>query len=59
MLKAGIAFSPIDAHPSIKKISTKVFPIQGGNGFVRSALEYLLDIKKIDLNKLEKLINLR
>jgi 3-deoxy-D-manno-octulosonate 8-phosphate phosphatase KdsC-like HAD superfamily phosphatase len=38
---AQISFCPSDAHEAVKNVVTHPLNSQGGNGFVREALEYL------------------
>ena len=38
---AQISFCPSDAHETVKKVVTHPLNCQGGNGFVREALEFL------------------
>jgi YrbI family 3-deoxy-D-manno-octulosonate 8-phosphate phosphatase len=38
---AQISFCPSDAHEAVKKVVTHPLNSQGGNGFVREALEFL------------------
>ena len=45
---AGASFAPIDAHPKIKEIASKVFDSRGGNGFVREVLEYLQTVEYLE-----------
>ena len=59
ILKSGISFAPKDAHDLIKKNVTKVFNKKGGDGFVRLVIEHILDLNKLNLKNLEKLINFR
>lgn len=42
MQKAGFSFAPNNAHSDAKFIATKVFASNGGEGFVRDALEFLV-----------------
>ena len=57
MLKAGLSISPSDAHPLIKEISTRVLDRCGGNNFVREGVEFLIDIKSMNLEELSELIS--
>ena len=50
------SFAPIDAHPRIKEIASLVFEERGGHGFVRAAVEYLLEIDKMAAEELSVLI---
>jgi YrbI family 3-deoxy-D-manno-octulosonate 8-phosphate phosphatase len=44
MKKCGLSFSPSDANPRVKQISTFVLSRAGGEGFVREGVELLLGI---------------
>ena len=50
------SFAPIDAHQQIKAVASKVFDERGGEGFVRSAIEFLLGIEKMTSEELSELI---
>lgn len=43
MQNAFISFAPSDAHPVIIHTATKVFAEQGGHGFVRAGLDFLIE----------------
>ena len=43
MRNASISFAPSDANPVIMKTATKVFVEQGGHGFVRAGLDFLIE----------------
>jgi len=43
MSLVGTSVAPIDAHPSIQKISNVVLPKAGGDQFVRHFIEILID----------------
>lgn len=43
MSVAGFSFAPNDAHPEIKKIASVVLDVNGGSGFVRKGIEYILN----------------
>jgi YrbI family 3-deoxy-D-manno-octulosonate 8-phosphate phosphatase len=46
MEKALISFAPSDAHHEIKRIATHTLTQRGGDGFVRSGLELLMENAK-------------
>lgn len=50
------SFAPKDAHPIILKVANLVFEERGGHGFVRAAVEYLLEIEKMGPEELSELI---
>jgi 3-deoxy-D-manno-octulosonate 8-phosphate phosphatase KdsC-like HAD superfamily phosphatase len=50
------SFAPKDAHPIILNVADMVFEERGGHGFVRAAVEYLLEIDKMALEELSELI---
>lgn len=53
------SFAPIDAHPRIKDVAGLVFSERGGHGFVRAAVEYLLEIDKMAPEELSELVHNR
>jgi YrbI family 3-deoxy-D-manno-octulosonate 8-phosphate phosphatase len=57
ILKAGLSFAPSDAHPMIKKSSTKVLSQPGGHNFVREGVEFLLGIEALDVGELSESIS--
>ena len=57
MKYAGYTFAPLDSHPLILKESDYIINRKGGNGFVRAALEKLIDLKNIDNDTLMNLVN--
>jgi YrbI family 3-deoxy-D-manno-octulosonate 8-phosphate phosphatase len=56
MRKAGISAAPMDAHPLVKNVATKVYPQLGGCGFVRAFIEDLININKLTEGELDELI---
>ena len=57
MRQVGFAVAPSDAHPIVKKIAHMVLEEPGGEGFVRSFIEHLLDIKKLTLEEIDEIIS--
>lgn len=53
------SFAPKDAHPIILNVADVVFEERGGHGFVRAAVEYLLEIDKVALEELIELVHNR
>jgi 3-deoxy-D-manno-octulosonate 8-phosphate phosphatase (KDO 8-P phosphatase) len=56
VMELSSSFAPIDAHPRIKSVTTKVFNERGGEGFVRAAIEFLLQVEKMTSEELSELI---
>jgi 3-deoxy-D-manno-octulosonate 8-phosphate phosphatase (KDO 8-P phosphatase) len=56
IMELSPSFAPVDAHPRIKSIATKVFNERGGEGFVRAAIEFLLQVEKMTSEELSELI---
>lgn len=56
VMELSQSFAPIDAHPRIKSVATKVFDERGGEGFVRAAIEFLLQVEKMTTEELSELI---
>ena len=54
ILLCGFSIVPCDAHPLIQKHADIVLPIKNGNGFVRSAIERILRVDRMDANSLAK-----
>ncbi len=52
MRRAGYSVAPKDAHPLVKKVASIVLDKKGGEGFIRSFIERLLCLNKV--NKLTK-----
>ena len=57
ILLCGFSIVPCDAHPLIQKHADIVLPIKGGNGFVRSAIERILRVDRMDTNSLARVFN--
>ena len=49
MLEAGFSYCPKDSHPLIKKISKKILPFNGGEGFVRGVVEDIIEPFDLEL----------
>ena len=56
IMLAGVSIAPSDAHPIIKQYADHVLPNKGGNSFVRSVIEALLDINSLEIGSLLKII---
>lgn len=56
IMELSPSFAPVDAHPRIKSVATKVFSERGGEGFVRAAIEFLLQVEKMTSEELSELI---
>ncbi len=56
IMELSPSFAPVDAHPRIKSVATKVFNERGGEGFVRAAIEFLLQVEKMTSEELSELI---
>lgn len=56
VMKLCTSFAPIDAHPKIKEVASLVFEERGGHGFVRAAVEYLLEFDKMAVEELSDLV---
>jgi YrbI family 3-deoxy-D-manno-octulosonate 8-phosphate phosphatase len=56
IMELSPSFAPIDAHPRIKSVATKVFNERGGEGFVRAAIEFLLQVENMTSEELSELI---
>jgi YrbI family 3-deoxy-D-manno-octulosonate 8-phosphate phosphatase len=56
IMELSPSFAPLDAHPRIKSVATKVFNERGGEGFVRAAIEFLLQVEKMTSEELSELI---
>jgi YrbI family 3-deoxy-D-manno-octulosonate 8-phosphate phosphatase len=51
-----VSFAPKDAHPLVLKAADLVFEERGGHGFVRAAVEYLLEIDKMAPEEISELV---
>lgn len=56
IMELSPSFAPVDAHPRIKSVATKVFNERGGEGFVRAAIEFLLQVENMTSEELSELI---
>ena len=56
VMSACASFAPKDAHPIILKVANLVFEERGGHGFVRAAVECLLEIDIMAPEELSELI---
>ncbi len=56
IMELSPSFAPADAHPRIKSVATKVFNERGGEGFVRAAIEFLLQVENMTSEELSELI---
>lgn len=56
MIHAGFTAVPADAHPKVKRAATVVLPQNGGEGFVRAAIEKLLNINAMPLEAIYELV---
>lgn len=54
--RAGFSIVPSDAHDRVKATATAVLPQCGGQGFVRAAVERLLDLSNMTLEEIHELI---
>lgn len=57
MLEAGLSIAPADAHIKIKEISTHVLNCQGGQGFVREGVEFLIDIASMSPEEISEFVS--
>ena len=57
MRYAGFSVAPMDAHEIIKKEADLVIEKKGGDSFIRIFIEELIQLKKMDLEYIEKLLN--
>ena len=57
MRHVGFAVAPSDAHPLVQEIAHLVLEQRGGEGFVRSFIEHLLDIKQLTLEEIDGIIS--
>jgi 3-deoxy-D-manno-octulosonate 8-phosphate phosphatase KdsC-like HAD superfamily phosphatase len=57
MRHVGFAVAPSDAHPLVQEIAHLVLEPRGGEGFVRSFIEHLLDIKQLTLEEIDEIIS--
>ncbi len=57
MRLAGYVVAPADAHPKVQEIAHLVLEQRGGEGFVRSFIERLLNINQLSKEKIDELIS--
>lgn len=57
MQLSGVSVAPSDAHAFILKHATIVLPCNGGNGFVRTVIELLIEVEKMSSTQIEELLN--
>jgi N-acylneuraminate cytidylyltransferase len=55
--KVHFSFAPVDAHPRIKEAATHVLTAQGGRGFVREGIEFILGITAMTQGELSEFIS--
>ncbi len=55
--KVRVSFVPVDAHPRIKEAATYVLKAQGGQGFVREGIEFILGISAMVQGELNEFIS--
>ena len=53
---AGFGICPLDSHPIIKKNCDLIFPRNGGDGFVRAIIEFIIGLDKMDIKEIKDLI---
>jgi N-acylneuraminate cytidylyltransferase len=56
MTRAGFSIAPGDAHERVKKAASVVMPQRGGHGFIRAAIEQLLDVPGMTLEEIYELV---
>ena len=56
ILSAGFSVCPKDAHPLIKDSVSLIIDRKGGDDFVRTFIETIIDIKYEDKNKVISLL---
>lgn len=54
--EAGLSFAPSDAHEFIKRESKMVLNSNGGSGFIREAVDYLLNLSIREPEEINELI---
>lgn len=55
--KVRLSLAPVDAHPRIKAAATHVLSTQGGQGFVREGIEFILGITAMSQGELSEFIS--
>jgi 3-deoxy-D-manno-octulosonate 8-phosphate phosphatase (KDO 8-P phosphatase) len=56
LARAGFSIVPADAHPRIREAASVVLPQNGGEGFVRAAVERLLRMDKMTVEEIHELV---
>ena len=59
MRYAGFSVAPIDSHEIIKKEADLVIEKKGGDSFIRTFIEDLIQLESMDLDYIEKLLKLK
>lgn len=54
--RAGFSIAPIDAHERVKAVVSAVLPQSGGQGFVREAVERLLNMGNMTEEEIHELV---
>jgi YrbI family 3-deoxy-D-manno-octulosonate 8-phosphate phosphatase len=54
--RAGFSIVPSDAHDRVKEVASTVLPQRGGQGFVRAAVERLLNVSTMTLEEIHELV---
>jgi YrbI family 3-deoxy-D-manno-octulosonate 8-phosphate phosphatase len=57
--RAGFSVVPNDAHPRVKRVADAVLPQNGGQGFVRAAVERLLGLEQMSSEEIHELVSNR
>lgn len=57
MMNVGASIAPKDAHHIVKSNSTYVFEQNGGCGFVRSAIECLIQLNNLNVEEVNELVS--
>lgn len=56
VMRICASFAPKDAHPIVLDVADLVFQERGGHGFVRAAVEYLLEINQMTSEELSEIV---
>jgi len=56
MRDVGFSVAPMDAHPRVKEVASLVIDLVGGDGFVRSFVELLLEINNLSDEAIDELM---
>jgi len=59
IVRAGFSVVPHDAHARVKQAASAVLPQNGGEGFVRAAIEKLLGVKNMTLEAIHEFVSNR